>query len=106
MDEIGGKQSCIYCGKGIMRKQGIVLCCICGDEFTKDSLNEMKEWGEEFYSDGEVMICPDCYDNFMLKDPEEQVLDMIHYGFSINIEADKRYKGKRTRIRENLDSET
>jgi len=67
-----------------VKKHKTLFCVMCGDEFTEDALKELKEWGEGFYKDEEIMICPDCYDNYMHKDPEDQLLDMMHYDFHVN----------------------
>lgn len=46
-------------------------CKICGDEYSKDDIRELKMMGEDF--NRFPFICPDCWDEFQRLDSEDQM---------------------------------
>ncbi len=47
-------------------------CKFCGEVFTNDDIQEMREAGKDFWLDDNTFICPDCYDSFSRFSLEEQ----------------------------------
>lgn len=46
-------------------------CKICGDEYSKEDIRELKMMGEDF--NRFPFICPDCWDEFQRLDSEDQM---------------------------------
>lgn len=59
------------------RNEQTVVCRACGDRFTEDDLRELRGFNEPYWRDGEMFICPDCWDNFQWRDLDEQVKLLI-----------------------------
>lgn len=45
-------------------------CRFCGESYSNEELQELKEMGEEFCR--KPFICPDCWDGFQRLDLEDQ----------------------------------
>ncbi len=48
-------------------------CRVCGGEYSKEDLRELREMGEPFYYSADGLLCPDCYDRWSRLPPEEQL---------------------------------
>ncbi len=48
-------------------------CRICGEEFSRDDIRDLKDMHEEFFRKGQLFICPDCWDDLNHTDPEDQI---------------------------------
>lgn len=55
-------------------------CLICKEIYTTDDVQELKEMHEEFYQDKKCFICPDCWDDFLRKDPNDRVKILMKAG--------------------------
>lgn len=51
-------------------------CKICGDEYSKGDIREMKMMGDDF--NRVPFICPDCWDRFQRLDVEKQAEMLIN----------------------------
>lgn len=59
------------------RNEQTVMCRMCGESFTEDDLRELRGFNEPYWCDGEMFICPDCWDSFRRMDLEEQMKTAI-----------------------------
>lgn len=57
----------------------MVKCAKCGEEYSKDDLKELREMKEEYYLDGGVFLCPDCWDSFIQLDFDEKFSEAIGF---------------------------
>ena len=55
------------------KEEDIIKCRICGDTFTPEDIDGMGEFGDPFYYESGVLICPDCYDSFSCLTLEDQM---------------------------------
>ncbi len=53
--------------------EAIIKCRICGDTFTPDDIEGMREIGDPFHYENGALICPDCYDRFSHLTLEDQL---------------------------------
>jgi len=53
-------------------------CLMCGEEYTRQDIKELREMGEQFHHDRNCFICPDCYDYYSHLSLEEQ-LKLLFY---------------------------
>ena len=73
-------------------------CMFCGDEFTGEDLDELKEMGETYFKTKTEFACPDCYDDLNqlpLEDRLQAVLEKDTYVWPQErrgIEVDHAYK--------------
>lgn len=54
-----------------------VVCRMCGDRFTEADLRELRGFNEPCWRDGEMFICPDCWDDFERMDLDDQAKLLI-----------------------------
>lgn len=64
--------------KGETMKNSTYRCILCGEEYEADEVKEWKKYRDEFSM--EPFICPDCYDVFSRRDPEEQAKMLLDAG--------------------------
>ena len=71
--KIGGtRKELLLRAAGKLREIPSLQCLFCCEAYTVADIAELREMGETFYREGELFICPDCFDDWSRLDAEER----------------------------------